>query len=212
MADHYTPGAASTPLPPSPSFVGENAPFLDPPRASYLESSPVTPRDSYAPSTHVSNNNSGPLLPPAGKNETDEYLDEQARSPSRKKRRPALLILIGLTILVVIVLAVILPIYFTVIKPKQRNHSGSSGSNTDPAGTGPKGEGKGDPESPTGATSGSDGSTIIGEDGTTFTYNNKFGGFCKFQIFFRRLVFGIDIEHEKNHKTSSLLVTWCNNG
>ncbi|KAF9461827.1 glycoside hydrolase superfamily [Collybia nuda] len=179
MADHHTPGVPNIPLPPSPSPLSEDAPFLDPPRASYLESSPATPRDSFAPSTLISNNNSGPLLPPAEKGESNGYSEEQARSPGKTKRRPILIILFGLAILAVVILAIILPVYFTVIKPKQRSeHSGSLGSDTDaPAGTGPIGGGTNDPESPTGATSGGDGSTVITEDGTNFTYSNKFGGF-----------------------------------
>lgn len=183
MASGYPPNALNTPLPQSPLPENENAPFLDPPRASYRDNT-ETPRDSYAASTLISNNNSGLLLP--AKNEPDEY--HERRAPTKKKRRPLLIALIGLIILAVVVLAVVLPVYFTVIKPKQHNFagSGSSGSETEPAGTGPIGEGKGEhnPSSPTGATSGGDGSTVIGEDGSTFTYNNKFGGFCKFSHLF----------------------------
>jgi hypothetical protein len=42
------------------------------------------------------------------------------------------------------------------------------------------------------ATTGGDGSTITTSDGSTFTYTNKFGGFCtSFPVFvFLRLLFG----------------------
>ena len=42
------------------------------------------------------------------------------------------------------------------------------------------GECKDLPSSPTNIITGGDGSTIHAADGSTFTYNNKFGGFCKY--------------------------------
>ncbi|KAI0333479.1 glycoside hydrolase [Cubamyces sp. BRFM 1775] len=79
---------------------------------------------------------------------------------------------VGAAAIVVIVLAVILPVYFTVIKKHNSDSArgglggaaGSSGHATNP-------------ESPTGAVTGGDGSTITQSDGTTFTYKNPFGGF-----------------------------------
>lgn len=168
--------ALHTPLP-----VSDQASFLDPPRASYLESdTPGTPRDSYAPPSH---NNSGPLISTVGKAEADGYPEEEPR-PTKPKRRPLFFVLLGFVILAIIVLAVILPVYFTVIKPKQRSNqlgdtTGSS-TNSTPPGNSPVGGGSGNNGSPKGATTGGDGSTILAEDGSTFTYNNKFGGFCKF--------------------------------
>jgi hypothetical protein len=127
------------------------------------------------------------------------------------------LISIGIAILAAVILAVILPVYFTVIKPKQQNNhvnssSGSSGPGTEnPAGEGPIGGGKDDPASPTGATSGGDGSTVIAEDGSTFTYENKFGGFCEFTYLFWRLG-SITIRNPTRDGKFllSLLVTPCN--
>ncbi|KAF9260539.1 glycoside hydrolase family 5 protein [Marasmius fiardii PR-910] len=80
-------------------------------------------------------------------------------------------VLIGLAVLAIVVVAVVVPVYFVVIKPKQQdNNSGNAGG-------GSVGGGSGNSQSPSGATSGGDGSQIITEDGETFTYNNKFGGY-----------------------------------
>ncbi|KAG5653125.1 hypothetical protein H0H81_002192 [Sphagnurus paluster] len=160
--------AIHTPLP-----LGDEDLF-DPPRASYLESEAQTPRDSYTPPFPPSASNSGPLLPDYSKPELDENSGESPAPPSRK-RRPLLLLLAGLVALAVLVLAVVLPVYFTVIKPKQRNVDGGipePSSTTTPAGDGPIGDGK-----PGKATSGGDGSTVETDDGSTFTYTNKFGGY-----------------------------------
>jgi hypothetical protein len=76
------------------------------------------------------------------------------------------------------VLAVVLPVYFTVIKPKNHSALSKGSGSSGPAGT----PSTGNPKSPTGATSGGDGSTVILDDGTKFTYNNKFGGYCEYFV------------------------------
>lgn len=140
---------------------------------------PSTTQDSYAPLSPLSHSysGSGPLITAADKPERDEY-SQGGHHSTKSKRRPFLLIVLGLVILAIVVLAVILPVYFTVIKPKQRNASVNSptASNTPPPGKNPS---KGDDEPAPSVTTGGDGSIITAEDGSTFTYNNKFGGFCK---------------------------------
>ncbi|KAK7471944.1 hypothetical protein VKT23_000050 [Stygiomarasmius scandens] len=161
---------ASPGLPPN-----EHDAFLDPPRVSYLHSGTDTPvsRDSV-----LSGNNSAPLLSAAAKAESDFDNDRLPTGPGAKRRR-IVLGAVGLAVLAVVVLAVVLPVYFTVIKPRQNNFntSSSGGSGTGDAGSGTVGGGSGNPASPSGATSGSDGSQVIMADGTEFTYQNKFGGF-----------------------------------
>ncbi|KAE9406818.1 glycoside hydrolase [Gymnopus androsaceus JB14] len=94
------------------------------------------------------------------------FLDSNtANSWDEKKAAPIVLALAGLAILAVVVLAVILPVYFKVIKPKQDKQ--------DRAATG---SGTRNPASPTGATSGGNGSQIITDTNVTFTYINNFGG------------------------------------
>ena len=74
-----------------------------------------------------------------------------------------------------IVLAVILPVYFTVIKPKNLLSNGPG------SGSGGFGSGSGLPiQSPGGVTTGGNGSIVTTSDGSTFTYINPFGGYCKY--------------------------------
>jgi hypothetical protein len=71
------------------------------------------------------------------------------------------------------VLAVVLPVYFVVIKP--HNNSTTNGAS---AGGAPAPSSS--PASPPGVTTtGGNGSVITMTDGTTFTYLNPFGGICK---------------------------------
>ncbi|EUC57606.1 glucan 1,3-beta-glucosidase D, putative [Rhizoctonia solani AG-3 Rhs1AP] len=109
-------------------------------------------------------------------------LHSGSEKPKRGKR-PLVVAAIGLAALAVVVVAVIVPVYYKVIKPKNNNNSAAS-SNT---GGSSNGNGGGDPtgQDPSGGnnptsgvvTWGGDGSKITKDDGSTFTYNNKFGGF-----------------------------------
>lgn len=172
--------ALNTPLPP----LGDNDPFLDPPRASFLDASNSTlPRDSYVPSTP---GGSGPLLPAVTNVEPDEAAEPEPTRDvvsSKAKRRPLVLWLAALAALTVVVLAVVLPVYFTVVKPRRSQSAGGGvrppASDSNPPGEDPAG-GSESPETPQRATTGGDGSTIITEDGSSFTYTNKFGGYCEF--------------------------------
>lgn len=148
-------GAPGTPIP-----AGEGDRFLEQPRASFLDSN--TANSVNFESTP---NNSSPLL--AGKAENDGFEQGRQETPSgTKKKRPIVLALAGLAILVVVVLVVILPVYFKVIKPKQDKQDRAA------AGSGTR-----NPASPTGATSGGNGSQIITDTNVTFTYINNFGGY-----------------------------------
>ncbi|EMD32912.1 glycoside hydrolase family 5 protein [Gelatoporia subvermispora B] len=71
--------------------------------------------------------------------------------------------------LAVVVLAVVLPVWFVVVKPNRDGGSSSSSSSSKQSSS--------NPESPSGAVTGGNGSTIVTEDGTSFTYINQFGGF-----------------------------------
>jgi glucan 1,3-beta-glucosidase len=97
--------------------------------------------------------------------------------PPRAKSRRNVMIIGSIVALLLIAAAVIVPVYFAVIKP--RNSSAGSGSTSD----GSHSSGSGNthtstgPSTPQNVLSGGDGSTITMEDGTTFTYRNKFGGY-----------------------------------
>lgn len=141
---------------------------LVPPSAPYVDSSTnSTPRDSYLP------DNSAPLLASSEKVGQDELVTR--KSPPFWKR--PVFWLAAILIVVVVVLAVVLPVYFAVIKPNQRNSSGAVGGSGGSGGGSGGGGGGGNPQSPSGGISGGDGSTIVTDDGTKFTYSNPFGGF-----------------------------------
>ncbi|KAG6917252.1 hypothetical protein DXG01_003284 [Tephrocybe rancida] len=152
------------------------------PQASFLGASTPnsTLRDSFAPPFPSSNNTSGNLISNHSKPELDET-PELKLPRSNRKRRPLLLILLGLVVLCIIVLVVVLPVYFVVVKPKQRNskshQTATPGSTTTPAAGNPTGSGPGSNVPPALVTTGGDGSTVTKDDGSTFTYTNKFGGF-----------------------------------
>ena len=96
--------------------------------------------------------------------------------------------------LAVVVLAVVLPVYFVVIKPDRDHHSTSSGaSSTSSSGSsgdsGTSGNsGTTGSSNPQTLTTGGDGSTVTTDDGTTFTYKNPFGGYCECPSLFCPLV------------------------
>lgn len=95
-----------------------------------------------------------------------------ARSVKRPIYKRPLFWLITAAAIIIIVLAVILPVYFTVIKP--HNDSTSGGSSASGGGSGSN------PSSPTGATTGGNGTEVIDSaTGEKFTYTNAFGGFCE---------------------------------
>lgn len=197
-----TPDPTSTSLP-------ELDDVLLPPRASFFAQSQTpemvdTPRESIVHTVSTEGLGAAPLIPkvegdPMSAPETGikpegdfALADEAAAAPASSpdsglssepvKRKPFFtrrVVWISLFALAIalIVLAVVLPVYFVVIKPKNLSTSspGSGGS-----GSG-SGSGSGPPiGSPGGATSGGNGSIITTSDGSTFTYINPFGGYCKY--------------------------------
>lgn len=152
-----------------------NEPLL-PPAVPFLapsEGTP-TPRDSYL--TNNSATHSAPLLPESGEKDLPEAANLTARKSKPLYKRPLIWVL-ALAALGLIIVAVIVPVYFTVIKPKNNTVSGGNSN-------GPNNNGNGNNDNPTHQppttnTSGGNGSTITTSDGTQFTYINPFGGICE---------------------------------
>ncbi|KAI0356336.1 glycoside hydrolase [Trametes cingulata] len=70
--------------------------------------------------------------------------------------------------IIVVAAAVVIPLYFFVIKPKHHDSASGSSNSTDSS----------NPAAAQAAIRiGGDGSTVTKEDGTTFIYNNSFGGY-----------------------------------
>ncbi|KAF8589506.1 glycoside hydrolase family 5 protein [Ramaria rubella] len=95
------------------------------------------------------------------------------RHSNNAKNRKLLVLLGGLLTFILVVLAVILPVYFLVIRPKQHhstdNLTSPAGSTSIPA--------SGQIPGLAGAVTGGDGSLVTSSDGSTFTYHNPFGGY-----------------------------------
>ncbi|KAG8838001.1 hypothetical protein FRC18_006834 [Serendipita sp. 400] len=108
--------------------------------------------------------------------------DQLYAAPRTKTKRKALFGCLIAGGCLLLVLAIVLPVYFLVIKPKSSSttstNTGSDGHSGGHASATASGE---HPENTPGfVTSGGDGSIVTKDDGTTFVYNNSFGGFWVF--------------------------------
>ncbi|EAU83584.1 exo-beta-1,3-glucanase [Coprinopsis cinerea okayama7 len=103
------------------------------------------------------------------------YPSSAAAGAGRKKKGWIWLAVIAA--IIVIALAVILPVYFTVIKKDDASDNSDSDSSTGTSSARPSASASASPETPQRLTRGGDGSEITMENGTTFTYRNPFGGF-----------------------------------
>ncbi|KAF9783831.1 glycoside hydrolase family 5 protein [Thelephora terrestris] len=138
---------------------------LQPPTLANSTPRGTSPRDSFAPSANA------PLVSDTEKVYGDGLEEDTVNQPERRKslfKRPLFLIAVA-AVVAVVALAVILPVYFTVIKPKNKSSSGGGNPNST--------NNPGNPNSPKGLTTGGDGSTVTTDNGTQFTYHNPFGGF-----------------------------------
>ncbi|KAG8901579.1 hypothetical protein FRB99_005212, partial [Tulasnella sp. 403] len=106
------------------------------------------------------------------------------RQKTQKKLWATILVLLGI---VAVVAAVGLPVYIFVVKPSQNKSSDATSDNTGSGtGNGPDVGGGGGPTTNPGkptnnvVITGGDGSKVTTDNGTTFTYTNKFGGYWYF--------------------------------
>lgn len=133
------------------------------------------------PSADYSNEKLANLLTPK-ESGSDLIAPTSSKRPSRLSRfrlsrRQKLIIFLLIPIIVIVVaLAVILPVYFKIIRPRQQQQTRIGGFSPI---AGIPSSGQWNPGSPTGDISGGNGSMVITEDGTKFMYNNSFGGYCK---------------------------------
>lgn len=149
-----TPGASTT-------FLGGGAP------GGYRD-------DPYSSTTRFETN--VPMSPMGGSRD----LDKEYPPLARKKNKGSALMRCGIAILAVllIAIAVLIPVYFKIIKPNSlEGGSGSSGSGSGGGSSGGGGGGGGGGGSSQDPITGGDGSTVQLTDGGTMTYVNKFGGY-----------------------------------
>ena len=160
---------AHTPLPTLDDDV------LQPPRLFQDGSSVSTPRDSYANSSVVNDSRNALVQEsekPAAVVDSSEEPEDTYNGLEKRQawyKRPVAWIA-AIILLIVIVVAIAVPVSLT------RKHGGGSAASSSGGGSG-GGGGTPNPASPTGAITGGDGSVVTMENGQTFTYSNKFGGF-----------------------------------
>ena len=156
-------------------------------RASFASSNPTLAGDeasssSYAlnkPGFYGLNYNDSDLNAPRPKESYEPYPSQGRAYGSPKggsSRKKA--IIIGSVVALLVIAGAVVAVYFTVIKPKSDKNgtssaaAGANGSGSSSAGSSGNGAG-----SALAVQTGSDGSTVTMEDGTTFTYKNLFGGY-----------------------------------
>ena len=158
--------ASYTPLP-----VEEDTSVFVEPRPQFLSVQSPSPRSSSFQGSY-GQSETGDLLAnkePYGGSPVDG-------STPPKPRRRLLIALVALVLVALIVVAVVVPVYFTVIKPKNNTAAASPTGAPQPSSSSTTKH----PPTSTSTIFGGDGSTIKASNGSTFTYNNKFGGMCEF--------------------------------
>lgn len=177
--------AANSPLPAGDETSSLVLQELRPPYLSpHALTCPDSPRNSTIPGTPFSERSeSGALL----RYKDEEYHDapgqeEPIPSPKSTRWRPWVIILFAFLLLIIFAVAVVVPVYFKIIKLRNNGasseqHSASpSGTRTSTAGAPTASSSNPVQKDP---VSGGDGSTIKLANGTSFTYKNNFGGACK---------------------------------
>lgn len=166
-------------------FVGDDVNVLLPPPVapSRLESGFSSPRDSYAASQTLGTPTQSAHLIEIHDttNRIDGGVGEKAslkrNSTVTKNRKSLPFLFVGGLAFLIVVVAVILPVYFLIIRPKQHHSSAStqiSGSPAGPVSTSTPGK---NPSPVSNTIMGSDGSLVTTSDGSSFTYKNPFGGY-----------------------------------
>lgn len=162
-------------------FTGDDNALLPPPVApSMVESGFSSPRDSYAASQGLGTPTpSARLLENHDSNGVEETTErafpEKHSNVGQNRKSFPLRSFIGLVVFVVVVLAVVLPVYFVIIRPKQHHTNNTA---VQPAPTSTSIPGQSPSSSPSShPTTGGDGSLVTVSDGSNFTYRNSFGGF-----------------------------------
>lgn len=136
------------------------------------------PHDSY----YAEEPGSVPMSEVGDSSKRPRFLEEKNAvyaAPNKSKRK--IFILAAVAGLVLIIIAVVVPVYFAVVKPNSKTASDlatdNSASSSSSSGASAKASATASAKTPTVAVvTGGDGSTITMEDGTTFTYSNSFGG------------------------------------
>lgn len=140
-------------------------------------SAPLAQRYHDDPDGYVAGERGALPMSPVG--QSTRFMEEKrtAYAAPRAKSKRKVIILAVLVSLILLILAVVIPVYFAVVKPNSDKNSANDSADSTSSTAKPSGTGK--PKAPPVAAvvTGGDGSTVTMEDGTTFTYNNPFGGY-----------------------------------
>lgn len=158
---------------PAAGHAGATTPLVAPATPQLAPSIEDSTRNSYAGAAPATPDVSRPFLAPGAASK--ENIVESGGRRGVVRRRWPLFAGAGAAAVVVIVLAVVLPV---TLVHKHHSSGGGSGGSSGANAASPTSN----PESPSGAVTGGNGSQITTEDGVTFTYVNNFGGFCKFLL------------------------------
>ncbi|RDB21561.1 putative glucan 1,3-beta-glucosidase D [Hypsizygus marmoreus] len=141
-------------------------------QGSYASAYRDDPNDAFAAEQ------GGHPMSPIGRSQ-NRLMEEKraAYAPPRAKSKRTVMILAILASIILLILAVVIPVYFAIIKPNSnKNLSSDSGSHSDTAK--PTSTAKDErPPVIAAIVTGGDGSKVTTEDGTAFTYTNSFGGY-----------------------------------
>lgn len=163
-----------TPLP------GPNVPFLSY-RDSVASNADFMPGDAFKGNNLHMSDSQSPLDPSSAVAAPSSYEDlrkeaaelEPNVAKSTKGNKRGRILLAALAGLLVVIVAVVLGVYFGVIRNSKKSSSATSGSSS---ASGPKATGtKGGPTA--GVIYGGDGTQVTTDQGNTFIYNNSFGGY-----------------------------------
>lgn len=166
-----------TPLP------GPDAPFLSN-RDSVASNPNFTPGDFFRGNDLHTSDSQSPLDPSSAAaapydNLSKEEVELEPLEPnvvnSTKGNKRLRIILAALAGLVLVIVAVVLGVYFGVIRNHNKSSSATSASGSGSSSSGPKPTGTNGPASA--VIYGGDGTQVTTDQGNTFTYNNKFGGY-----------------------------------
>ncbi|THH20693.1 hypothetical protein EW146_g728 [Bondarzewia mesenterica] len=147
----------------------------DSPRPGYTE--PFAGRYRDDPNTPDTYEETG--VPMSSVSGDGRYLAEKRAvyAAPRVKSRRNLIILAVLGGLIVIIIAVVVPIYFAVIKPRSDAAQNDSAAVTSKSASASASASSSASPASRAAITGGDGSKVTMKDGSTFTYQNSFGGY-----------------------------------
>ncbi|KAF5373029.1 hypothetical protein D9758_001649 [Tetrapyrgos nigripes] len=118
---------------------------------------------------------SGVPMSEIGSQPPGRYLEEKRAAYAAPRSRRRVIVIASLVAAVILILVIVIGVYFGVIKKNGDDNKDSSNSSSGGASNN-AGSGGGKTSGTLAVVTGGDGSTITKEDGSTFTYSNKFGG------------------------------------